>query len=92
MTDPKRSRDDNLPVRPPGGDNSGVLILLLLAVAAFCGWYIVVRDHAGNSNPLPVVEKPIIPPTTIDTSAEFPGHKHYTVFGDKDQTNTTSKQ
>ncbi len=92
MTGPNRSQDNNRRVSPPGGDNSGVLILVLLAVAAFCGWYIVVRDHAGNSNPLPVVQKPIIPPTTVDTSAEFPGHKHYTVFGADDQTHAASKQ
>jgi hypothetical protein len=54
----------------------------LLAVAAFCGWFIVVRDRPSESRPLQTTQKPMIPPTTIDTSAVLPGQRHYAEFED----------
>lgn len=81
MSDPFQR--DNSPAPPPGGDNAGALVLGLLAVAAFCGWYILVRERPSDTSPLPVMQKPLIPPTTTDTSSDLPGHTHYTVFGSK---------
>jgi hypothetical protein len=67
-----------------GPHHTGALVLTLLAVAAFCGWYLMERDRPDDANPLPVVQKPIMPPTTTDTSSELPGHTHYEVFKSKD--------
>lgn len=63
-----------------GKDNTGVLVLGLLAIAAFCGWYLIVRDRPSDTKPLLVIQKPIMPPLETDTSADFPGHKRYLVL------------
>lgn len=81
MTGSDFSDRNEFPLPPPGSGNSGVFILVLLAVAAFGGWYIIVRERPSDATPLPVVEKPIIPPMTMDTSAKFPGERHSAVFG-----------
>lgn len=84
---------EGAPHPPPGTDNTGVLVLGLLAIAAFCGWYLIVRDRASDTKPLPVVQKPIMPPSTTDTSAEFPGHKHYRVLSPlPDQADATKQR
>lgn len=62
-----------------GAGNSGLFVLALLAIASFCGWYLIVRERPSDTNPLPVVQKPLMPPST-DTSADVPGHEHYIVL------------
>ncbi|MFT3732550.1 MAG: hypothetical protein QM780_14215 [Hyphomicrobium sp.] len=64
---------------PPRTDHGGALILALLAAAAFCGWYLVQLGRTADTDPLPVVHKPIMPPDTTDVSSELPGHTHYSV-------------
>ena len=81
MRPSKPPKDENTPNPPPGAENTGALVLVLLAVAAFCGWYIAVRERSSDTMPLPVVQKPLIPPSTTDTSTDLPGHKHYIVLG-----------
>ena len=67
--------------RPAGPHHTGALVLALLALAAFCGWYLVEQDWPDDSAPLRVVQKPIMPPTTeTDTSSEMTGHTHYTIM------------
>ncbi|MET1045196.1 MAG: hypothetical protein ABWX70_00605 [Hyphomicrobium sp.] len=66
-------------------------MLAVLAAAAFCGWYIIVHDRPSDTKPLSVVETPLMPPETTDTSAELPGHQHYAVFGTADKPIQTAK-
>jgi hypothetical protein len=70
----------NIPTPPRGADRAGAVVLALLAAAAFCGWYLTVVDSQSETDPLPVVQKPIMPPTTTDVSADLPGQTHYTVL------------
>jgi hypothetical protein len=74
------SENGNIPNPPRRADHTGAIILALLAAAAFCGWYLTVTDSPKESGPLPVVQKPIMPPSTTDLSADFPGHTHYMVL------------
>jgi hypothetical protein len=83
---------NNPSVPPPGGDNAGALVLGLLAIAAFCGWYILVRERPNDTDALPVIQKPLIPPTATDTSSDLPGHTHYSLFGAKDQSGAPRQQ
>jgi hypothetical protein len=69
----------HIPASSPGADHTGAFVLVLLALAAVSGWYVMVLQHPGNTNPLPVFQKPLMPPSTTDTSSEFPGHTHYTL-------------
>jgi len=70
----------------------GALVLVLLALAAFCGWYLVQRDRPDDAVPLPVVQKPIMPPSTAtDTSSEMPGHTHYSIFESKEDAGAPRK-
>jgi hypothetical protein len=77
--DPYR-RSGGAPRPPHGAGNSGLLVLALLAIASFCGWYLIVSERPGDTNPLRVVQKPLMPPTSTDTSADVPGHEHYMVL------------
>ncbi len=89
-SDPSEQDDARRP--PPNADNSGMLVLALLAAAAFCGWDLIVRDRPNDTNPLPVVQKPLLPPSTMDTSADLPGHEHYTVLSPAPDSADTSKK
>jgi hypothetical protein len=84
-----RHDDDQTPptgLHPPGSDRTGALVLALLAAGAFCGWYIFGRELPRDEKPPAVVATPpILPPAATDTSAELPGHHHYTAFVSKDQ-------
>lgn len=86
------SEQDDAPRSPPGADNSGALILAVLAIAAFCGWYLMVRDRPNDTTPLPVVQKPLLPPSTTDTSADLPGHDHYMVLSPAPDRADTAKK
>ncbi|MBS0234206.1 MAG: hypothetical protein JSR99_12070 [Proteobacteria bacterium] len=81
---------DSRPVPPPDTGNSGAVILVLLAIAAFGGWYVIVRERPSDATPLPIVQKPIIPPATMDTSAKFPGERHSAVLGDAEPIKTSN--
>jgi hypothetical protein len=74
------SKRGHIPAPPPHSDHTGAIILALLAAAAFCGWYLTVIDSLTGTEPLPVVQKPIMPPATTDLSADLPGHTHYTIL------------
>jgi hypothetical protein len=79
-----------MPPSPESGP-TGALVLVLLVAAAFCGWYIFVRELPSDSSPPAIVEAPpILPPTITDTSADLPGHEHYTLSVSKNLP-TTSK-
>ncbi len=67
------------PTRSPGADHTGALVLGLLALAAFCGWYIMVGERPSDEKPLPVFQQPLMPPSTTDIPSDVPGHTHYTV-------------
>jgi hypothetical protein len=54
-------------------------VLVLLAVAAFSGWYLIVENRSNDTGPLPVVQRPLMPPASTDLTSELPGHTHYTV-------------
>jgi len=69
------------PPLPSGSGHTGGFVLGLLAIAAFCGWYVMVQDRPSDSGPLRVVQRPLIPPSNTDMAADLPGHTHYIVIG-----------
>jgi len=85
------SERGNSPTPPRGADHSGAIILALLAAAAFCGWYLTMVDSLTDTSPLPVAQKPIMPPATPDLSADLPGHTHYTVVAPENGQKRDSK-
>ncbi len=78
-------------VPPPKSDHTGALVLTVLALAAFGGWYIMEWDRPDDATPLPVIQRPLMPPTTTEIPSDPPGHSHYTVFQSEDNASAPEK-